>query len=148
MAKVLVYEDAEGVKVVVPVIQPGQTEARALELAALPILGRAPVAVDRSAIPQERDYRAAWTLNGTAVVEDVAKARTVALARCRAWRDAKLKDTDSEKARLDDLGTAQEVQAFKAKRQALRDLPAAVQTALNAASTMAQLRAVDLTGGL
>lgn len=148
MAKVLAYEDAEGVKVVIPVPQPGMTEARALELAALPILGRAPVVLEAASLPQVRDYRGAWSLTDGQVVEDLTKARAVALARCRAQRNAKLVESDGLLLRAQEAGTAQDVAQLKARRQALRDLPAAVGAALKAAPSMAALRAVDLTGGL
>lgn len=148
MAKVLVYEDENGVKVVVPVLQPGQNEARALELAALPVLGRAPMVIDSKAVPVDRDYRAAWAISGNAVVEDLVKARQVAMGRCRAQRDAKLAASDGAMLKAQETGTQQDVNAMKTKRQALRDLPATIQAQLDAATTMAALRSVDLTGGL
>ena len=52
------------------------------------------------------------------------------LAEIRAERDARLKASDGERARLEDVGTDAQRAALRAYRQNLRDLPATVRTQL------------------
>jgi hypothetical protein len=73
-----------------------------------------------------RRFRAAWRQAGGGIGVDLPSARSIVMADMRAERNRRLAETDAEKNRLDDVGTSQEKQALRVRRQALRDLPVVV----------------------
>lgn len=83
--------------------------------------------VDAADLPTRR-FRDCWRHAGGVVVVDVSLARAQVLAEVRRERNARLDASDREKARLDEIGTAEQRTALAAYRQKLRDLPAAVTT--------------------
>lgn len=87
-----------------------------------------------------RRFRNCWRHTDKVTV-DVPLARGQLLAEVRVERNAKLDATDKEAARLADVGTKQEQDALKAKRQALRDLPAVVTSELDSLNTAEALEA-------
>lgn len=69
----------------------------------------------------------AWRHAGGGNIEiDMPMAREIQLGKIRAERNRLLDESDRERARLDDVGTAPQKTAIAAYRQALRDLPTAI----------------------
>lgn len=86
-------------------------------------------------IPADRSFRDAWVLSGGAVTHDIAKCKTIAHDRRRAARDA-------EMAPLDIKATIpSEAAQAEAARQVVRDKYAAMQAAIDAATTVEQIKA-------
>lgn len=94
---------------------------------------------DADSLPQSRRFRNAWRHDGEKPVVNLPLARAQVLSEIRAERNAKLDASDKELARLTDVGSAKELEDIKAKRQALRDLPAVVAAELSALTTVAEL---------
>lgn len=69
---------------------------------------------------------------------DLDAARAQLLAETRFVRDAKLKESDAEHAKVSEIGTPEQKKKLAEKRQALRDLPAAVSAKI-ATMTLAEL---------
>lgn len=82
--------------------------------------------VEASDLPASRRFRDCWRYNGQTVAADLDLARQQLLTELRAERNARLVVSDGHKARLEDVGTAEQLQDLKTYRQALRDLPAVV----------------------
>ena len=74
-----------------------------------------------------RKFRKCWRDDGSGKVHvDIPLAREQRMAEIRAERNTLLDASDKEKARIDDVGTAEQKTAISAYRQALRDLPAVI----------------------
>ena len=86
-------------------------------------------------VPADRNFRGAWVLNGSVISEDLTKAKEIFADKVREVRKPLLEalDTDFMKAQETGADTA----AIVTSKQALRDAPAAG----NSASTMAELKA-------
>ncbi len=86
-------------------------------------------------VPANRDFRGAWSLSGTVISEDLAKAKEIFADKVREVRTPLLEalDTDFMKAQE----TSADTTAIVASKQALRDAP----TAGNSATTIAELKA-------
>ena len=86
-------------------------------------------------VPANRDFRGAWSLSGSVISEDLAKAKEIFADKVREARSPLLEalDTDYMKA----LETSADTTQIVADKQALRDAP----TAGNSASTIAELKA-------
>ncbi len=80
-----------------------------------------------------------WDIAGNKAVISMVKARGQRMTEIRAERDRQLDESDKERNRLADVGTAQEQQDIADKRQALRDLPAAAQVGLDALTTLDEI---------
>lgn len=136
-AKRLVYARLDGgISVVIPdpgCRRPGQSVADWLaHVAARSIPPGTDFAVlDAETLPSRR-FRGAWRRSGAAVLVDPPSARAQLLAEIRDERNRRLLASDSERARLEEIGTLEQRQALAALRQALRDLPAAVEAEIAA----------------
>ena len=97
-------------------------------------------------VPAKRDFRNAWTMQGDAIGHDMGKARAMHMERLRYARGVALSETDNDMRRAEEQGKQAEVAVLKAKRQALRDLPATHAAAIEAASTVDELRAINPLG--
>lgn len=86
-------------------------------------------------VPSDRNFRGAWVLNGSVISEDLTKAIEIFADKVREARKPLIEalDTDFMKAQETGADTA----AIVASKQALRDAPAAGDSA----STMAELKA-------
>jgi len=86
-------------------------------------------------VPANRDFRGAWSLSGTVISEDLAKAKEIFADKVREARAPLLEalDTDFMKAQE----TSADTTAIVASKQALRDAP----TAGDSATTIAELKA-------
>lgn len=92
--------------------------------------------VDVSAIPSDRTFRNAWKKNGKILEHDLPKAKLIAHDKRRAARSKEFAPLDIE-ATI----PAKAAQA-EAARQAIRDRYATMQTAMDAATTVEQLKAL------
>lgn len=99
--------------------------------------------VEDSVIPTDRTFRSAWVGNGVGVstatiVEDMTKAKEIHKDNIRRKREGKLKELDVEFQKA--LETSADTSAIVAKKQALRDAPAAsgITTAANITELKAQ----------
>ena len=104
------------------------------------------------AVPADRTYRNAWTLNGETIEHDMEKARQIQMDRIRRARTAELGKLDSAMSQADeavfvagkDVVAAQAAEAAKAaiidQKQVLRDLPATFD--LSKAATTEELKAL------
>ena len=101
----------------------------------LPVDAINPVFVDESVIPTDRTFRNAWEHGGDSVIQNITKAKNIAHNKRRQARSA-------EFAPLDIKATIpSEAAAAEAARQAVRDKYAAMQTAIDAATTTEQIKA-------
>lgn len=134
-----------GVSVVCPAPNsqlPGESEAQWLDRIALWDVpaGLASTIIEGADLPSRR-FRNAWRKPGAAVAVDLPLARAQVMTETRRTRDALLLESDREKNRLDDVGDPAQRETLRAYRQALRDLPSAVQSQVDALSTVAALDA-------
>lgn len=83
--------------------------------------------VDAESLPGRR-WRDAWKLGAQGCGVCPVKARDLCVAEIRAERDRRLEASDGPALRAQDRGKPAEIEAWRAYRQALRDLPAAVAT--------------------
>jgi hypothetical protein len=99
---------------------------------------------DDTALPSRR-FRECWRSVAGTVAIHLASARLQVLAELRRERNARLARSDGEKARLDEIGTAEQKESLRAYRQALRDLPVAVAAEVEAIADAAALEAYQPT---
>ena len=99
--------------------------------------------VEDSVIPTDRSFRDSWVGNGVGlstatVVEDMSKAKEIHKTNIRLARTEKFKELDVEYQRATE--TSADTSAIVAKKQALRDAPAAsgITTAVNTTDLKAQ----------
>ena len=88
-----------------------------------------------------RAFRDAWRDDGTKVVHDMAKARVIKTDQVREERNARLSVEDIELMKAEESGNPGEATRIKAKKRALRDLPATIQSDLDAITTPEALEA-------
>ena len=105
--------------------------------------------VDDSVIPTDRSFRGAWVGNGVGVstatiVEDMTKAKEIHKTKIRIARVDKLSALDVEFQKA--LETSADTSTIVAKKQALRDAPAAsgISTAASEADLKAQWDTTNL----
>jgi len=93
--------------------------------------------VDDSVIPTDRTFRNAWVKSGATVSEDLPKCKEIAHDTRRAKRDEEFKPHD-------DLIAKQipgaDTDAAEASRAAIRTKYATMQTAIDAATTTAEIK--------
>ncbi len=101
--------------------------------------------VDDSIIPTDRDFRNSWTANNmgsatsaTTITEDITKAKAIHQDKIRIARTKKFKELDIEFQQAQE--TSAGITTIVAKKQALRDAPAAsgIATAANTSELKAQ----------
>lgn len=78
-------------------------------------------------IPTSRKFRACWKAANNKPTVHAPSARAQVLAELRAIRNARLAESDGERAKLEEIGTPEQREALRVYRQQLRDLPAVVQ---------------------
>ena len=79
--------------------------------------------VEDSAIPTDRSFRNAWIQSGKTVVEDMPKAKEIHKTNIRLARTEKFKELDVDYQKATE--TSADTSDIVAKKQALRDAPAA-----------------------
>ena len=99
--------------------------------------------VDDSIIPTDQSFRDAWVgvgigTTGATITEDITKAKEIHKRNIRLARASKFTDLDIEYQRA--LETSADTSTIVAKKQALRDAPAAsgITTAANVTDLKAQ----------
>lgn len=93
--------------------------------------------------PASRFFRGAWRRNGNGIDVDMPIARIIKTSRIRKERDERLAVEDIAYMRADERNDQAEKTRIAAKKQALRDLPATVQTDLEAITTPKELEAFE-----
>jgi len=101
----------------------------------------------RLAEPHEFDgmsrvYRASWRDVGRTIYHDMAHARQIHRERLREYRKPRFVELDGQWMRAFGRGSADEIAAIEAQRQALRDAPA--DPRIDAAQTVEDLKAITL----
>ena len=102
----------------------------------LPVDAINPVFVDESVIPTDRTFRNAWEHGGNLVTQNITKAKNIAHDKRREARSAEFAPLDI-KATIPSEATAAE-----AAREVIRAKYAVMQTAIDADSTIDQIKAV------
>ena len=87
-------------------------------------------------VPANRDFRGAWSLSGSVISEDMAKAKEIFKDKIREVRKPLLEAKDVELMKALEAGTS--TTAIAAAKDALRDAPAAA--AIDAATDIAGLK--------
>lgn len=98
--------------------------------------------IDDADLPQDREFRDAWTLREGRVAHDMEKCREIWRNKLRAERAPKLAALDVEYMRADERGDAAAKAEIMARKQALRDAPA--DPRIDAAQTVEQLKQITL----
>lgn len=95
--------------------------------------------VNRWDLPQSRRFRNHWRLIGGQVRPAVPLVRAQVLGEVLRQHKERLLASDSERARLEDIGTVEQRQALANYRRQLREMVATVRTELDALETVEQL---------
>ena len=90
-------------------------------------------------VPNNRDFRGAWSLSGNVISEDLTKAKEIFKDKVREVRNPKLTALDADYMKALEDGDTAAQSAIATVKQALRDAPSA--SAINAATDMAGLKA-------
>ena len=90
-------------------------------------------------VPSDRHFRGAWSLSGSVISEDLAKAKEIFKDKIRAVRKPLLDAEDVVYMKALEADDADAKTASVAKKKALRDAPAA--KAITDADTIAKLKA-------
>lgn len=91
--------------------------------------------VDSSAIPQDRYFRDAWIWDGAKISFDLVKCRQRHINKLRKIRDKKLSHSDADFMQALEQNDQIKLEALKAYRQSLRDMPQAIATILSTISS-------------
>jgi len=94
--------------------------------------------IDHTDLPTDRTFRNAWRRDLGAVVVDMPLARDIQMAHIRAARDDALAASDTDMIRAQEDGDPANV--LKVRRQALRDMPANIQTQIDNAPNPTALK--------
>jgi hypothetical protein len=100
--------------------------------------------VGLSDVPTDRLFRASWRDTGTAIENDMEKARKIWLDEARRQRQPKLDDLDREWSRAMGQNKKKEADDIEVERQRLRDLPETIADAVAEAKDLVELRAVSI----
>ena len=97
-----------------------------------------------SSKPSDRHFRNAWSISGTVISEDMTKAKEIHKSNIRSARISKLAELDIEFQRA--LETSADTSTIIAKKQTLRDAPAAsgISTAASTDDLKAQWDTTNL----
>ena len=90
-------------------------------------------------VPSDRHFRAAWTLNGKVISEDMTAAKVIFKDKIREVRQPLLDAEDVVYMKALEAADSTAQAASVAKKKALRDAPAA--SAISDADTIAKLKA-------
>ena len=102
----------------------------------LPVDAINPVFVDESVIPTDRTFRNAWEHGEDSVIQNITKAKTIAHDKRRQARSVEFAPLDI-KATIPSEATAAEI-----ARVLIRAKYATMQTAIDAASTIDEIKAL------
>ena len=93
--------------------------------------------VDDDAIPTDRTFRNAWVKSGATISEDLPKCKEIAHGTRRAKREEELKPHDEL---ISKQIPGADTDAAEASRAAIRTKYATMQTAIDAATTTAEIK--------
>lgn len=98
-----------------------------------------------SAIPTDREFRAAWsdTTPALSIDIDMSKARAVHMANLRAKRNAELSKLDIDATKAQDTGDSSGLASIRSRKQALRDMPQTIKSKIDAANSVSALKAIQ-----
>ncbi len=137
MNKRIIYSNTEGgVSVIIP--SPEALACMTIEEIAqkdVPV-GVSAEIVDASTIPTDRTFRNAWEKSSSAIVHNIVKCKEIAHEKRRRARDAEMAPLDIE-ATIPAKATQAET-----KRQVIRDKYAAIQSSIDDATTVEQLKSI------
>lgn len=140
MDKRIIYSNAEGgVSVIIPTLE--ALEHMTIEEIAqkdVPV-GVSAEIVDASTIPTDRTFRNAWGKSSSAIVHNIVKCKEIAHEKRRRARAAEMAPLDIEATIPAKAKQAEE------KRQIIRDKYAVVQTDIDSASTVEQLKTIVIS---
>lgn len=94
--------------------------------------------IDPAQIPTDRTFRNAWTVTGGKIGHDLTKCKAIAHDRRRSMREAEFKPHDDVIAKQIPGKSATEAEGA---RQAIRDKYDAMQSAIDAAQSVEQIKA-------
>src|SRR3990167_2644563 len=135
MDKVIVYTRADGgVCVVMPT---GEVPLEMVLSKDVPTDAISPRVVETADMPQDYDFRNAWTQDGDMVSVDMPKARAIHMDKIREARAPTLAELDREWMKFTGQKNQKEADAIEEKRQKLRALPQTVD--LESAKTPEEL---------
>ena len=138
MKRIIYTNEDGGCSVIIPAPDCGLTIEQIMEKDAP--TGSDAVIVDASAIPSDRTFRNAWEKSGNGVQHNMVKAALIAHERRRTMRAEELAPLD-QAVNIAIVGKPAEAQAAEAARQVIRDKYAAMQTAIDAAQNVDELKA-------
>ena len=101
--------------------------------------------MEDSAIPTDRTFRNAWadTTSELIIDIDLNKAREIHLNNIRIKRNAELVKLDVQAIQAEDIGDAENLAQIRARKQELRNLPAALAPTLASADSVDALKAIQ-----
>jgi hypothetical protein len=97
--------------------------------------------INWSDVPASRDYRDAWSDDGSAIVHDMPKAREIHRDRIRARRKPMLEALDIEYQRADEAEDRAVKRSVATRKQRLRD--ATDDPRIDACQTVEELKQID-----
>lgn len=103
--------------------------------------GRVSKIVDFEILPTSSYFKLAWRLTGEVITFDIEKCQEMKLEYIRVERNNRLKDSDTQKLIIDDIGTDFQKKQLAKTRQHLRDIPAIVRPVILSMSEVSQLEA-------
>ena len=98
------------------------------------------ISASDATVPSDRHFRGAWTLSGSTISEDLATAKEIFKDKVREARTPLLAAEDVVYMKALEAGDTDAQAASVAKKKALRDAPAQVDSL----TTVEQLKAVTL----
>lgn len=96
-------------------------------------------------LPHRDSFRSAWTQTGDTPTVDMAKARVIKTDQIRPERNKRLADLDVTYLRADEAGDTATKEKIAVQKQKMRDLPATIQSDLNALNTPEELESFTPT---
>jgi hypothetical protein len=100
--------------------------------------------IEESEIPTDRSFRDAWKDVDEVLIHDMTKVKEIHLARLRIQRNALLEEKDKDWMRAIGQGNTTEATAVETERQALRDFPQTIASQLESATTVAEVKLIQL----
>lgn len=100
--------------------------------------------IEKDKIPNNKRFRKAWKFDVDKVDIDIPKAKEQLLVELRIKRDGKLKLTDADILKINEIGSDAEKNKIKNKRQKLRDLPVSFSSKIERINTIKGLEAIDI----
>lgn len=137
----------DGVSIIIPIKQEGQTEDDALR-AALDKIDSFTMELikvcDKTELPTRDEFRNAWKIDKktNGVDFDLKKAGDIKLDALRLVRNKALKELDLEVMKAQEKGLS--ITALAAKKQALRDMPISLQPDLAKAKTIEDIKLINI----